>query len=63
MIPGSTLLGYLNADHWAASVPIAESHPFIGRHFADRNGYPRQAMAEALMRYIEEELERLSGSQ
>ena len=56
VIPGSTLLGYLNADHWAASVPIAEHHPFIGEHFADRNTYPRQAMAEALMRFIEEDL-------
>ncbi len=24
--PGSTLLGYLNADHWALAVPIARSH-------------------------------------
>lgn len=62
LIPGSTLLGYLNADHWAASVPIAENHPFIARHFADRNTFPRQAMAEALMRYIEEDLDRISGS-
>lgn len=58
IIPGSTLVGYLNADHWAAGVPIEEGHPFIGRHFADRNGYPRQAMAEALMRFIEEDLDR-----
>ena len=44
VIPGSTLMGYLNADHWAIAVPIAESHPFIGRHFADKNTYPRQAI-------------------
>ena len=56
VIPGSTLLGYLNADHWAASVPIAEDHPFIARHFVDRNTFPREAMAEALMRFIEEDI-------
>ncbi len=58
VIPGSTLLGYLNADHWAIAVPVAEAHPFIGRHFVDKNEYPRQAMAEAILRYIEEDLER-----
>jgi hypothetical protein len=56
IIPGSTLLGYLNADHWAIAVPIAENHPFIGRHFVDRNGYPRQALLEAVLRIIEEDM-------
>jgi hypothetical protein len=58
VIPGSTLVGYLNADHWAIAVPIAESHPFIGRHFVDKNEYPRQALAEALLRFIEEDMDR-----
>jgi len=56
VIPGSTLMGYLNADHWAAAVPIAEEHPFIGRHFVDKNDFPRTAIAEALMRFVEEDL-------
>ena len=56
VIPGSSLMGYLNADHWAAAVPIAEEHPFIGRHFVDKNDFPRTAVAEALMRFIEEDL-------
>lgn len=56
VIPGSTLLGYLNADHWAIAVPVAEAHPFIGRHFVDKNEYPRQAIAEAVLRYIEEDM-------
>lgn len=61
VIPGSTLLGYLNADHWAAAVPIAEEHPFIGRHFVDKNDFPRESIAEALMRFIEEDLARRAG--
>ncbi len=56
VIPGSTLMGYLNADHWAIAVPIAESHPFIGRHFVDKNEYPREAILEAILRFIEEDL-------
>jgi hypothetical protein len=58
VIPGSTLVGYLNADHWAVAVPIAESHPFIGRHFADKNNYPRKAILEAVLRFIEEDMDR-----
>lgn len=57
VIPGSTLLGYLNADHWAIAVPVAEEHPFIGRHFVDKNEYPRQAILEAVLRFIEEDME------
>ena len=26
VIPGSTLVGYLNADHWALAVPITRTH-------------------------------------
>jgi len=57
IIPGSTLLAYLNADHWAVGVPIEEAHPFVGRNLADQNAYPRQALAEALLRFVEEDLE------
>ena len=60
VIPGSTLVAYLNADHWAIAVPIAEAHPFIGRHFADKNDYPRKAVIEAVLRFIEEDMDRTS---
>jgi hypothetical protein len=58
VIPGSTLVAYLNADHWAIAVPVAEAHPFIGRHFVDRNEYPRKVVAESILRFIEEDMER-----
>ncbi len=58
VIPGSTLLGYLNADHWAIAVPVAEAHPFIGKHFVDKNDYPRKAIFEAVLRFIEEDMDR-----
>ena len=58
IIPGSTLLGFLNADHWAVAVPIARIHSFIGTAFADKNDYPREAMVEAVFRFIEEDLQR-----
>ena len=56
IISGSTLLGYINADHWAVSVPIARSHEFLGATFADKNAFPRELFLEAIVRYIEEDL-------
>ena len=56
LVPGSTLVGYLNADHWAVAVPISRSHPMIGSMFVTQNAYPREALLEALLRFIEEDL-------
>lgn len=56
VIPGSSLLGYLNADHFAVAVPIERSHPTIGSTFVDHNRYPREALLEAVLRFIEEDL-------
>ena len=58
VIPGSTLMGFLNADHWAVAVPIARSHSFIGSTFVDKNDYPREAMVEAVLRFVEEDLKK-----
>jgi hypothetical protein len=54
VIPGSTLLGYLDADHWAVAMPFTLCAPFPGRIFASRNGYPRVVLLEAIARTVEE---------
>ena len=56
IVPGSVLVGYVNADHWALAVPIARSHVMVGALFVNRNDYPREALMEALLRFIEEDL-------
>jgi hypothetical protein len=56
VIPGSHLMGYVNADHWALAVPIARSHARIGARFVNQNAYPREALLEAMLRFIEEDL-------
>ena len=56
VIPGSTLVGYLNADHWALAVPIARTHSTIASLFVTQNAYPREALLEALLRFVEEDL-------
>jgi pimeloyl-ACP methyl ester carboxylesterase len=56
VVPGSILLGYANADHWALAVPIARTHTTVGSLFVTQNAYPREALMEALLRFIEEDL-------
>ena len=56
VVPGGALLGYLNADHWAAAVPIGRTHPTIAAMFVTQNAYPREALLEAILRFVEEDL-------
>lgn len=56
MIPNGTLVGFVNADHWAVAVPVAREHGFLGNTFVDQNDYPREALFEALLRFVEEDL-------
>lgn len=56
IIPGSTLLGYVNADHWAVGVDLGASPHEAVRAAADRNDFPRAQMLEAALRFVEEDL-------
>jgi dienelactone hydrolase len=56
VIPGSDLMAYVNADHWALAVPIARSHRTIAATLVTHNAYPREALLEAMLRFIEEDL-------
>lgn len=56
IIPGSTLVAFANADHWAMAVPIERNHKFLGSTLVNRNDYPREAFLEALLRYVDEDL-------
>lgn len=55
-IPGGFLTAYLNADHLAVAVPIARTHPVIAALLAEYNAFPREAMLEALLRLIDEDI-------
>lgn len=55
IIPGSHLLGYLNADHWAIALPLARNIPQLRSVFAGRNDYPREILLEAIVRSVEEQ--------
>jgi dienelactone hydrolase len=58
VMPGSVLVAYLNADHWAVGVPINRRHGVVASTLVTRNAYPREALLEALLRFVEEDLGR-----
>ncbi|MFV8817635.1 hypothetical protein [Haliea sp. E17] len=56
-LPGSTLLGYANADHWAVAIDIEEELAFMAKRPEIRH-YPREILIEAIIRYIGADLAR-----
>jgi hypothetical protein len=56
IIPGSTLLGYVKADHWAMGMPFSRKSPILAATFLDHNAFPREVLLEAVVRYVEEDL-------
>ena len=56
VMPGAALAGYINADHLAIAMPIARTHSTVSSMFVTQNAYPREALAEAILRLVEEDL-------
>lgn len=53
LIPGSTLLGYVNADHWSAVIDVESVHPVLGAR-RDPAPFPRAALLEAILLQLTE---------
>ncbi|MCE5242129.1 MAG: hypothetical protein ABFD98_06910 [Syntrophobacteraceae bacterium] len=58
IIPGSVLLGYPNADHMAVAMPLDKANAPVLKGLYNKNAYPRAALLEAVVRFVEEDLER-----
>jgi hypothetical protein len=56
MIPGSTLVAFVNAPQLAITIAVAREHEFVRSTLINQNDYPREALLEALLRYVEEDL-------
>jgi pimeloyl-ACP methyl ester carboxylesterase len=55
IIPGSTVLGYVNADHWDLAIALEQQMPRLSARTSDRQ-LPRTALLEAALLYISERL-------
>ena len=59
VIPGSTLLGFANTDHWDIALPVRQAYPFWGRPAsgAHTTEFPKDVLLEALVLYAIEQLQ------
>jgi hypothetical protein len=56
IIPGSTLLGFVKADHYAVAMPLSQDAPLLSAGLIDKNEFPREVLLEAIIRTVEENL-------
>ncbi|KPK92061.1 MAG: hypothetical protein AMJ94_05935 [Deltaproteobacteria bacterium SM23_61] len=61
IIPGSTLLGFANTDHWDIALPVRQVYRFWGRpaHLPEFTEFPKDTLLEALVLFSIEHLERV----
>ena len=52
IVPGSHLLGFANADHWAVALPFNSNAPLLAATMANKNDFPRTIMLEAILLYV-----------
>lgn len=51
LIPGSTLLGYLDADHWAVALDIEDESPLLAHRKTDAQ-FPHLALLQAVLQQV-----------
>ncbi|MBC2712077.1 MAG: hypothetical protein HGJ94_14165 [Desulfosarcina sp.] len=56
LIPGSALLGYVNADHWTVAIPVEEKFSDRDPALRDRNRKLRGLLFEAMILFLAESL-------
>lgn len=59
LIPGSTLLGYVNADHWTIALPVEEVFSIRDSALKARDRQLRVLLFEAMILYLVEDLREL----
>jgi len=55
VVPGSVLLGYVNADHWAIALPLRDADA-VWRTMASHNDFPREVVIESVLQFVEDRL-------
>lgn len=61
IIPGSTVLGYVNADHWDLAISLEQQMPQLSARKSTRH-LPRSELLEAALFYISEQLTLAEGA-
>lgn len=61
VIPGSTVLGYVNADHWGIAQTIETDHPVLAAR-PDPALFPLEQLFVSVVKFVANDLERGGGS-
>ena len=56
LIPGSTLLGYINSDHWTVAIPVEEKFSGWDPEIREKNQLLRDLLFEAMILFLSESL-------
>jgi len=62
ILPDAKFLGAALADHFAIALPFETSSPKYLQSGMDKNHYPRAALLESLIRFVEADLKTQSAS-
>lgn len=57
MIPGGTLLGYANVDHWSVALPLENNNFIISETIQAPQKFPRKVLLQAILAYVAEALD------
>lgn len=60
ILPGSMVLGYVNADHWSVAIHVEKELPFLAGRSADVAPFPQSQLLEAMVLYLNEALDGVS---
>lgn len=60
LIPGSALLGFLNADHWAVAVRLEDRFPILAHRRVGKHPFPQSVLLESALRFVRRDLRSLS---
>jgi hypothetical protein len=63
IIPGSVVMGFVNADHWAIAVPISRRSAFLSSTLVNKNDFPQEVLLEAVARFVEEDLDDVAATE
>lgn len=56
IVPGSTFLGAMRADHWSIALPFEDSNAAVMRPFSVKNHFPRRALLAAVLETVERDI-------
>jgi hypothetical protein len=60
VIPGSTLLGYANADHWGIAETIEKARTFLGAR-PDPTPFPLEPLLRSIVLFVSDDLKRAAS--